>query len=924
MAADGDLKWSYDFITGMMNMETPVIDECGNVYFYPENSIYLYSLNSTGVLRWKTNVGTSDALMNPVVDKNGMIYLVNENGLAKSIYSSSGTVRWTTDLNDWSSSKGAVIVDKNDMIYSLTNSILYVLYGYNGTEKYNTSLEWGDDYSQPSIDNNGVLYVGQWLGGVEAIYAVNGTQKWIYNDTIDVFNTPAISNDENTIYVGVEDHNSTDSSTGLIAIYANNGTEKWFFNATANNASAYQTYCAPTVGSDGVIYFGVTTAEIYAVYSNGTMKWNHSMVGGLSVFESNLIEHEDGNLTFVYGGDLYITTPSGVVSLLYNSPETDSRYASPSVATDGTIYFGGDGTHVYAVEYSSSAVNNYGDYVNGTVPNNYNVWRNQIHDFTPPPPIDWEVYLEDLWSSPAIAPDGCVYIGDELYPNGHMYGFYPNGTEKWNYSFYGTMASPVVDTTGEVYISDWSENGILNSQNLYAFYPNGSIKWTTFYNGTDTRIDYESNVMLDTSGFINGFGYGQNYVESFQGYFDNADPYYHYTINQGLSGGTDSSPCIGLDGTKYFTSRRGYLYARNQDGTAKWEYYYGDGGMGGNPAVSHINGDIYVVGRSGGCKFFAINSSGGLNWTFYPSSPIVDNCYSSSGISVGSDGTIYYSSRKTFYAVNSDGTEKWRYISNVYCDDGGASLTQDGSFIFVDNDAVVTSLYSGNGTLEWYMDTASTGAASSPAIAQDGSIYIAGYEYLSCLDGDSAPLYTFDDFLNGNIPNYFMNYRNQFVNTTDLVQLILSNISILSTTDNSITIGWDASENVDNVKIYRDTNTNLIGQSTGSTYSDINLAPGTKYDYWLEPWAGTTSGSKYPISGNTDSSGGGSGPDPTPQPTPQPTSYPEPDHGGGSVFMGDLHITIPDFFNSPLWIIAIFMLLSLSIVTVAAERGKKK
>lgn len=151
----------------------------------------------------------------------------------------------------------------------------------------------------------------------------------------------------------------------------------------------------------------------------------------------------------------------------------------------------------------------------------------------------------------------------------------------------------------------------------------------------------------------------------------------------------------------------------------------------------------------------------------------------------------------------------------------------------------------------------------------------------------------------------------------------LSNITILSTTDNLISIGWDLDNITDTVKVYRDTNTNLIGQSTGTLYTDSNLAPGTSYDYWLEPWVGASSGSKYPISGNTKS-GGGPGPDPTPQPTPQPTSYPEPDHGGGSVFIGDVHITIPDFFSSPLWIIAIFMLLSLAIVTIAAEHGKKK
>lgn len=86
--------------------------------------------------------------------------------------------------------------------------------------------------------------------------------------------------------------------------------------------------------------------------------------------------------------------------------------------------------------------------------------------------------------------------------------------------------------------------------------------------------------------------------------------------------------------------------------------------------------------------------------------------------------------------------------------------------------------------------------------------------------------------------------------------------------------------------------------------------------------------------------GGGAPPPPSPTPTPEPTpetpEFPitipdivpdiklDPDTGGYDITIGETHITVPEFFISPLWIIAIFMLLSLLVVGIAVEIGGKK
>lgn len=135
----------------------------------------------------------------------------------------------------------------------------------------------------------------------------------------------------------------------------------------------------------------------------------------------------------------------------------------------------------------------------------------------------------------------------------------------------------------------------------------------------------------------------------------------------------ESSPVIGEGGTIYFGCHDGFLYAVNPDGTVKWKFDAGppilDERWGGSksimatPAVAK-DGTVYVYSSAN--YMFAVNPDGTEKWRFkvkwdndFWSSPIIDG-----------DGTIYIGSGRVedlpgykggLFAVNPDGTEKWYY-----------------------------------------------------------------------------------------------------------------------------------------------------------------------------------------------------------------------------------------------------------------------
>lgn len=182
-----------------------------------------------------------------------------------------------------------------------------------------------------------------------------------------------------------------------------------------------------------------------------------------------------------------------------------------------------------------------------------------------------------------------------------------------------------------------------------------------------------------------------------------------------------SSPSIADDGTVYIGDYKGDFFAFNADGTQKWNvtlkrFKYA------SPAIA-ADGTIYIGGGDKDTKFRAINPVDGTEkWTFTAAEKV------RSTPAIDSEGVIYFSDYKTLYALNPDGSEKWR---NKYGDYTACAtvLIESAKTIYVaDKTKHLFAFKMDDGTIKWNNNTAATDKTEigGPAVADDGTIYLGG------------------------------------------------------------------------------------------------------------------------------------------------------------------------------------------------------
>ncbi len=213
--------------------------------------------------------------------------------------------------------------------------------------------------------------------------------------------------------------------------------------------------------------------------------------------------------------------------------------------------------------------------------------------------------------------------------------------------------------------------------------------------------------------------------------------------------GIESSPVIGTDGTIYFGAHDNKFYAVNPNGTLKWKFNAGEPvyidewnvwkGITCSPAIDK-DGTIYFVSMSN--YLFALNSDGTEKWRYQ----VHDFADTWLAPVIGNDGTIYVGSENyppgknvqqeigaNFYAINPDGSLKWKYESGSAGFGNYAAIGKDGTIYAVGGDfeqeiqtfAWKVVAFNQDGTVKWkFKPDPDAGIEGSPTIADDGTIYI--------------------------------------------------------------------------------------------------------------------------------------------------------------------------------------------------------
>lgn len=190
-----------------------------------------------------------------------------------------------------------------------------------------------------------------------------------------------------------------------------------------------------------------------------------------------------------------------------------------------------------------------------------------------------------------------------------------------------------------------------------------------------------------------------------------------------------SPPALGRDGTVYFLYDR--LYAMTAppsgtDGVVQWTCQTARGRMlvGGAPTVE-TDGTVYAASdRLAAIQTPSDGREGVVQWTFEPSGLPFDSNAAPFAAVVGVTGTVYYGDKYALFAVRppidgSSATAEWNGAGSM---DSAPAVAADGT-VYVAVDSRVSAVDGETGRVKWTFDTRSQ-LAYSPAIGVDGTVYV--------------------------------------------------------------------------------------------------------------------------------------------------------------------------------------------------------
>lgn len=286
---------------------------------------------------------------------------------------------------------------------------------------------------------------------------------------------------------------------------------------------------------------------------------------------------------------------------------------------------------------------------------------------------------------------------------------------RWSYFAVSALrASPILAAGDVAYVG--SVTGILRAVN-----PDGSLKWSL-----DVGNGIYGTPALATDGTIYVGTLGARLMAV------DADGQVKWTFATGDS--VYSSPAVAPDGTVYVGCSDRNLYAVSPDGEELWRFSTG-AAVKSSPAIAG-DGTIYVGSQDG--YLYAVDSGGSQQWRFYPELPEDQTASITDSPTIGDDGTIYVPIEialpmpieTRLYAVNPDGTEKWRYVP-AQGSLSAAAIGPDGT-IYV-NDTSLYALSPDNGSELWSFEIPGgdehilMGTHAAPVVDANGVVYMPTY-----------------------------------------------------------------------------------------------------------------------------------------------------------------------------------------------------
>jgi outer membrane protein assembly factor BamB len=277
---------------------------------------------ATGALRWRHRFARGTACT-PAIGADGVVYAGAEDGVFCAFDGTDGTIRWQKTFPGNNDDFEVTLTPDGRLYLATPSAQLLALSSTDGTALWPPSVQLGAA-STPAIGAAGVLIATP--GAVQGIDPSTGAVRWTFQPEgqgIFLKACAAVGGD-GTVYFGT-------SNGDFYALDGGTGTKRWKVHTGASFQSS------PAIGADGTVYFASNDGDCYAVDGgDGSVRWK---TGGHGPARRDLA---------LTGNQLLLPRQSDLValsvtdgSLLWSLPIGTSFVGSPTVDTNGRIYYAG-------------------------------------------------------------------------------------------------------------------------------------------------------------------------------------------------------------------------------------------------------------------------------------------------------------------------------------------------------------------------------------------------------------------------------------------------------------------------------------------------------------------------------------------------------------------------------------------------------
>ncbi|MDQ1339840.1 MAG: hypothetical protein QG567_995 [Campylobacterota bacterium] len=294
-----------------------------------------------------------------------------------------------------------------------------------------------------------------------------------------------------------------------------NPKTEWVFST-----NGYEILTAPAIDRNGVIYFGANDKNLYALNSNGGLRWKFKTKG--AILSSPIIRDDEIVIFGSKDGNLYALDKNGSLKWKYDTSNAIS--ATPALDDAGNVYFGTHNGFFYALDRGGK--------------------------------LRWKLNLKaPIKSGCSIDSLGTIYTGSE---KGVLFAITKDGKVAWSFKTgVSIKSSPVVDSNNTIFItsSDW---------HLYALDTKGALKWKykTFWFVTATPA-----LSFDSSLYFGSWDWAMHAISSTDGDLKWSNRLKPYSASY-----IAASALVDANHTVFVGARSsGYVYAFDKNGNEIWK-----------------------------------------------------------------------------------------------------------------------------------------------------------------------------------------------------------------------------------------------------------------------------------------------------------------------------------------------------------------